>query len=560
MHHPTRRARLLAPITIATVAACGVEEPAAPPAATFGTEPTPVVVTSDRSWTEEEIEQRGLLLHEPGAQAGYTLVAPFESDQVFLVGMDGEVAHQWEAPETMSPYLTDEGNLLRCAEAEVESFYGGGVGGRIDERTWNGELVWEYDAAEEHVLCQHHDIEPMPNGNVLFIAWEYKTAEEAIARGRDPERVLAEEGFWPDMIVEVRPTPPSGGEVVWQWHAWDHLVQTTDPELPGFGNPAEHPGRLDINRPAERDEEETEERDELEDAMAATGYAGDEPDDAGEGDEVASADGDGEDEDDGGMRFSQHADWLHLNSIAYEPELDLIVVSSPELCEVLVIDHSTTTEEAAGSTGGRWGRGGEILFRWGNPENYGAGGPDDKQLFYQHNAQWLPGPRLVLFNNGEGRANDEDWSSVDELWLPFNAELGFERPAPGVAFRPSAPAWSFRAPDELFSSFISGADRLPNGNTTLCAGASGRLLEVTPTGQEVWRFHSPLGGEGLVNAVHEGEDPSDEPATGEGEGEGEAEGEGGEDDEGGGGPMIDPRAMFRGPRVPAGHPGLARLE
>ena len=61
---------------------------------------------------------------------------------------------------------------------------GGGVGGRIQRISWDGELVWDYihsDANNQH----HHDIEPMPNGNVLLIAWERKTEEEVERAGRE---------------------------------------------------------------------------------------------------------------------------------------------------------------------------------------------------------------------------------------------------------------------------------------------------------------------------------------------------------------------------------------
>ena len=60
-------------------------------------------------------------------------------------------------------------------------------------------------------------------------------------------------------------------------------------------------------------------------------------------------------------------DWLHTNGIDYNAEYDLIVLSVPRMNELWVIDHSTTTEEALGSTGGRWGKGGDLLWRWGNP-------------------------------------------------------------------------------------------------------------------------------------------------------------------------------------------------
>ena len=58
--------------------------------------------------------------------------------------------------------------------------------------------------------------------------------------------------------------------------------------------------------------------------------------------------------------------------------------------EFWIIDHGTTTAQAAGHTGGRRGRGGDLLYRWGNPRAYRAGTKADRKLFAQHNAHWIP--------------------------------------------------------------------------------------------------------------------------------------------------------------------------
>ena len=83
-------------------------------------------------------------------------------------------------------------------------------------------------------------------------------------------------------------------------------------------------------------------------------------------------------------------DWLHINSVAYNPDLDQIMLSVFEFSEIWIIDHGTTTAEAAGHEGGKYGKGGDLLYRWGNPRAYRAGTVKDQKLFGQHNAHWIP--------------------------------------------------------------------------------------------------------------------------------------------------------------------------
>jgi hypothetical protein len=172
-------------------------------------------------------------------------------------------------------------------------------------------------------------------------------------------------------------------------------------------------------------------------------------------------------------------------------------LSSPNFCEIWIIDHGTTSEEARGHTGGRWGKGGDLLYRWGNPQAYRKGSNGEQRLFFQHNIQWIPpGLRgeghLLVFNNG-GRRKPLEYSSVDEFIPPTDEDGNYVRPK-GGPFGPGQPSWSYSAPNkkDFFSWFISGAQRLPNGNTLINAGAVGIVFEVTPEGETVWRFSSPF--------------------------------------------------------------------
>jgi hypothetical protein len=405
----------------------------------------------------------GLLIHDPRAWSGYTLLAPISSTTTYLIDMDGEVVHTWESDATAgnAVYLLENGNLLRTENDPGEGggrFVAGGAGGRVREIAPDGTVVWEFvlSTAERRL---HHDVERLPNGNVLMIAWEAKSVEEAVSAGRSPG-LLKDDELWADMVIEVKPTPPSGGEIVWEWRVWDHLVQELDPSTDHYGDVAARPGRIDVNYVL-----------------------------------------------DGGPR-----DWTHINSVAYNERLDQIVLSVHEFGEIWVIDHSTTNEQAAAETGGRYGRGGNLLYRWGNPRAYGAGDVGDQVWFGQHDAAWIDvsratadsgdgaptvldpesGPgRILVFNNGMGRPEHiRPFSTVDEIATPLLEDGSYEW-TPGEPYRPHRLAWRYRG-DGFYSSNISGAQRLPNGNTLICEGASGRIFEVTCAGDVVWEYVNPF--------------------------------------------------------------------
>ncbi len=199
--------------------------------------------------------------------------------------------------------------------------------GYLEPVSWDGEMLWEWRMGDEQRVL-HHDLEVLPNGNILTIGWEQKSREEALAAGRRPD-LIPEQGLWSEWLVEIEPIPPDDARIVWEWHVWDHLVQDFDPDAANYGDPADSPYRLDVNADSGGpviDEEELEQ-------LKALGYI---PDNATEED--------------------VQSDFLHMNAVDYHPGLDQIAGSVPELGEIWIIDHSTTTEEARSSEGGRQGR------------------------------------------------------------------------------------------------------------------------------------------------------------------------------------------------------------
>jgi hypothetical protein len=402
------------------------------------------------------------------------------STRTHLIDIEGRVVRTWMSNyPALCAYLLDNGHLLRAGTQRMGSFGGPGSAGRIQEFTWEGEVLWDYLLSTER-NHPHHDICPMPNGNVLVIAWDKKNTEEAIAAGRHPKTVRGE--FLPDCILEVRKTGKTTGEIVWQWHAWDHLIQELDKTKANYGEVSEHPELIDINFGTGIMAAMLNDPKELA-KLKSLGYVGG----------GAGGPGPGPGGPPGGP------DWMHTNSVAYHPELDQIMLSVHEFSEVWIIDHSTTTAEASSHRGGRSGKGGDLLYRWGNPRAYRNGTNVDQRLFAQHCAKWipkgLPGEgHMLVFNNGGGRP-DGMYSSVDEVVLPVDKNGRYAREE-FQAFGPDKAVWSYSDKGNFHSGNISGAQRLPNGNTFVCSGAAGVLFEVTPGKEVVWKYSMPQQGPG----------------------------------------------------------------
>lgn len=392
---------------------------------------------------DKEAKKFGVVRKEEGAFPGYTLISPLSSLRTFLVDLNGHVVHWWDADCKVgqTAYLMEDGTLWRAGKAADSGQFPdrAGSGGRIQKYDWDGKLLWDYNTSSKYRMS-HHDIEPLPNGNVLCIVWESYDRTVAEAAGRDPNR-LQGNVLWFEAIFELKPVGLSKAEVVWKWSLLDHLVQDFDQTKDNYGNPALQPEKVDIN-----------------------------------------------------SMLRPVADWIHMNSIDYHPELDQILVSSRAFSELWVIDHSTTTREAAGHTGGRYGKGGDLLYRWGNPAMYRMGGLSDRMCWNQHDAHWipkgLPGEgNILIFNNGLANS-DEAYSTIDEFRPPMNPD-GSYRKRKGYPFGPEDILWTYEEPGRLFSPRISGAQRLHNGNTLICSGTQWTLLEVTADKEIVWQYRNP---------------------------------------------------------------------
>ncbi len=189
----------------------------------------------------------GLLVNDPKASQGYTLLAPANSLNTYLIDMEGRVVNTWKSDcqPGLSAYLLENGHLLRTGQVRNPPFFGGGAGGRIQEFTWDGKLVWDYTYVTDTQL-PNHDVCKLPNGNVLINVWEKKTAKDAVAAGRRPETV-GKNDMLSAAILEIQPTGEKTGKVVWEWHVWDHLIQEFDAKQANHGDVGAHPERIDLN-------------------------------------------------------------------------------------------------------------------------------------------------------------------------------------------------------------------------------------------------------------------------------------------------------------------------
>lgn len=388
--------------------------------------------------------------------AGYNLMFPHGQGTVFLLDNCGRIAHSW--PDTIfkpgnGVYLMENGDLYVCKGRNAASnpiIHAGGAGELVEVRDWDNNLLWQFVYNDASVRL-HHDIAVMPNGNVLAISYERIDSATAVAAGRNPA-ALSEGELWPDKVIELQPDGAGGASIVWEWRVWDHLVQDFDPLAPNFDNPAMRPERININY---------------------------------------------------GMDAS--ADWQHSNSVSYHPELDQIALSVPHFDELWIIDHSTTTAEAASSNGGLSGMGGDLLFRWGNPAAYSMGGPADQQLYFNHDVHWVGlrrgdgvGPvdpdygKLAVFNNRVG----SDFSRA-HLLVPVFDTVSWSYPLGGDGtWGPADFDWTYERtpPQDMYSTGLSSVQKLPNGNSLFCVGREGISFEVAPDDSVIWSYTTPLQG------------------------------------------------------------------
>lgn len=364
---------------------------------------------------------------------GYTLYSNGSATAAYLVDTANVTVKSWTGltgGTGYSSYLAPGGTLVRSVKVTNTVFNGGGACGSVQKIDYNGNLIWDYTHSSS-TYYTHHDHCVLPNGNVLLISYELKTQAELAAAGGTNTALTS--GIWPEKIIEVQPTGATTGNIVWEWHVWDHLVQNTNSSKANYQTSiVNHPELLNIN-------------------------------------------------------YQSQKDWMHCNGIDYNPILDQIALSSHNMNEWYIIDHSTTTAQAASHSGGNSGKGGDFLYRWGNPAAYQATGT--KYLNVTHDVHWIPefpgvtyanSGRLVGFNN-QGVSTSQ--SCVDQVIAPYDGNYNYTI-TPGSAFGPSI--YNQRTTGFGYTSNEGSSEQYPNGNTLVCVAISGKIYELNPAGTPIF--------------------------------------------------------------------------
>lgn len=349
----------------------------------------------------------------------YFLVADQTNAQAHIINYDGEELFVWDFEYSIGNdiNLLDDGSMVVCLKDDDASFTYGGYGGIFQKINADQSIDWEISYSTEDYTA-HHDVEYLSNGNIIFPVWSELSIDEAAEVG-----FAADYALNPESIIEMNPL---SGEIVWEWHSIDHLVQDYDEDKTNYGVVGDNPNKIDVNYNYE-----------------------------------SRSDG----------------DIMHINGLTLDEDNDLLYLTVNNYSEVWVLDHSTTTEEASSDMGGDYGLGGDLVYRFGNPETYDNVG--ESSLNSVHYPNLLETGNMLVYANN---VYDEQSEIVEfELVPPYELVAG-EDNEPTVV-------WTFTDTD-LYSPGVSGAVRMDNGNTLIAEGREGVLWEVTEDGEVEWLFET----------------------------------------------------------------------
>jgi hypothetical protein len=378
------------------------------------------------------------------ACSGYTLYTPEQMDApgqgMLLVDMEGNVVRSF--PVRGHVGMLPDGSVIgepvtegaKPVDQQLEA-------PRLIQMNWAGEVEWSFSdwddcngSGVKQARC-HHDLQREGNPVGYY-------APGQLARVQGKTLVLGHKNRREPQISGLELVDDAIYEVGWdgsltgfEWHAADHFEEF------GFDESA----RADIRTGAGRRPGE------------------------------------------------HHQDWFHANCVArlgrnrwYEEagdgrfHPDNLILDSRHACISLIADRTT----------------GAVVWKIG--PDFTPDRPEHAlgQLIGQHHTHMIPlglpgAGNILVFDNGGGREGVEGPAGAG-----YGGPGGFPRYKRSysrvVEFDPVSleMVWEYKA-EGFFSHFISSAQRLPNGNTLITEGATGRLFEVTPAKELVWQFVAP---------------------------------------------------------------------
>jgi len=357
-----------------------------------------------------------------------------------LIDMNGEIIHEWSitgTPAMMLPGGSLLGSSTSSREAKSEQRLGTIA---LVQESWDGQEEWYFsnwdDAGTGIMMCRlHHDYQ-RENNPVGY----YAPGQDFIEQGKtiilgNKNKVIPEirgdNEIVDDVIYEV---DWNGNLTGFEWHAADHYDEFE------FDDSAKE----DIYKSGES-------------GGAVRGRGGD------------------------------PRDWLHTNSMAllgenhwydetgderFKPEN--IIIGSRRASFIAIISRST----------------GHIVWRIG--PDYSESTPEHNigQIIGQHHVHMipkgLPGEgNILVFDNG-GRSGYGGPTGSPRYTREYSRVVEFNPVTLEIVWQYGTESGE----EQFYSSFISSAQRLPNGNTLITAGANGQIFEVTHNKDIVWEYVS----------------------------------------------------------------------
>ena len=408
-----------------------------------------LILTSSTVPADPSVYPLGTTIYEPDkCWSGFTILSTEEGR---LIDMNGNLVHLWKGP-LHHPNKVFPGGYLLASTAAWK--YGHQDAIQIQIRDFNDRILWKFDHWHEGkapdgkekmwVSRQHHDLQIKGNPVGYYIPGYRKpdfskgTLLALAHYNVKNDRINSKIPLIDDVVYEV---DIASGKIIWTWKASEHLDEM------GFDEAALNSMQNYQRKP--------------------------------------NSEG-------GGF------DWFHENCVSYlgpnrwfdqgdrRFHPDNIILDSREAGLLAIVDHST----------------GNIVWRAGPYYRDG----DDKKLGWivgPHHTHMIPkglpgeGNILVFDNGGQsgyGPPNDNAPNGISVMRRPYSRVIEFNPLTKDIVWE-YAPNIEGSADQKsgfsLFSSFISSAQRLPNGNTLITEGAQGRIIEVTRDHEVVWEYISP---------------------------------------------------------------------